>query len=85
MQFDSLDTDKSGFIEKKEFIPLLKEFYAKLTEEQKNGLNTMLKDNPYVWVSLTYNYKVDIPGLEDYVFDTPWVISNVISNPFAAK
>lgn len=63
----------------------LKEFYAKLTEEQKNGLNTMLKDNPYVWVSLTYNYKVDIPGLEDYVFDTPWVISNVISNPFAAK
>lgn len=39
----------------------------------------------YLWASFIYSYQVNVPGLENYIFTTPWVISNVVENPMAAE
>jgi len=60
-----------------------KDRYNKLSAEDKAKVDAVLKDKPYIWVSYAYKYQVNVEGLSDYTFDTPWVISNVIKNPLA--
>jgi len=57
--------------------------FINLSAENKAKVEAVLEANPYIWASLVYKYQVNVPGLEDYVFSTPWVISNVISVPAA--
>ncbi|MCQ2613245.1 MAG: hypothetical protein MJ183_06560 [Treponemataceae bacterium] len=59
--------------------------FEKLDADKKAAVRAGLKDKPFIWASLIYHYEVNVPGLEGYVFDTPWVISNVVPNPFSAE
>lgn len=51
------------------------------TSDELAELQTAVDEYPYMWASVIYHYKLDIEGLEDYTFATPWTISNVIANP----
>lgn len=54
----------------------------KFDDDQKREINKDVTENPYVWASFIYKYKVDIEGLDDYTFAAAWFISDVIKNPF---
>ena len=77
---EEIEASKDGAIY--EYKVDFKELYNNLTEEEKAAVNADLKTNPYIWASLIYSYEIPTEGFEDFVFDTPWVISNVIKNPF---
>ncbi len=68
-----------------EFTVDFKAEFEKLNDEEKAAVRAGLKDKPFIWASLIYHYEVNVEGLEGYVFDTPWVISNVVANPFPAE
>ncbi len=59
--------------------------FEELDADEQAAVLADLEAKPFIWASLIYHYEVNVPGLEGYVFDTPWVISNVVPNPFSAE
>ncbi|MCQ2576899.1 MAG: hypothetical protein MJ176_00055 [Treponema sp.] len=80
---EEVNASKQGTVY--EYTVDFKAKYDALDDTRKGEVDSILASKPYIWASVIYSYEVPVDGINTIEFDTPWVISNVVANPFASS